>query len=756
MLQGPSSKLVASSPSLAPSQTPSNAPTQPLGSDYELVWSGGTNNVVAGVEYTFHSLFNVSHAYLKVDVFPTNFGDPTTEYVSNITANGIQLSSFCSPHANNGTDFYTCFRDYDVLHLINASTGSLDVRVRASPGVDAYAHDGYLLYVQFTLSGYVFPTGQPTSIPSSYPSSLPTGQPTSLPTATPTSRPSMHPSGSPTSQPTSQPSGSPSGRPSASPSGQPTGLPTAMPTSSSPTFAPTLPPSIPHVWMGGSGYFDAAEKWNHLTVPGSADEVNIFLSSNETIYIPPQSFYLGSLNLSGDGWVIYAALNSTLMVEGQLTYSGGYIKGYSEKSVLSATNCTLIGASKKILQTISLKVLSTFLWLEGDLLLGNATLDSENVAYFDGFSSELQAGEAPSFYAYDSYVGETLNSAVDFRLLFPQGNAVYDLVVGNVVMVSESTLSLDSWPLEVQSDSEAAIYYAYYVGYGEESLSLYNRSISNIDVDSCAEICSAYSWCQSFDYYRAISTCLLSAFSKGDVGGLINSTDENPTHFEKRSAKKSLSSMLLFRNTAFVDQPGLLSEVPFFTASGSSITIMNRASLVLTSGGYIATGSGLNIECATLAILGSSISILDTDLVNASCSGNSTIYLNGGAHYFDGNTFSIPNLLVDNASLTFLSNITFYAWNMSIINSATFGFEGTTSLLNTSSLSLVLGAGIVARNISIIANSVYIDEFSYVSVAGGGEIPGMGVGAGIYDPIAASGGSYGGEAYVMICVCDVL
>ena len=733
-------------PSTSPTPLPSVPPTlQPLGPGYELMWSGGTNDVVAGVDYVFHGLYTVSQAFLKVDVFPTNFGDPSTEYVTNITANGIQLSSYCAPAANNGSQFYTCFRDVDVVQLIDRLSGTLDVRVRASVGVDAYAHNGFLLYVQFTLSGLVFPTGQPTSIPTSMPSSLPTGCPTAQPTSLPTFHPSRYPTGSPTGQPSPTPTGKPSRAPTSQPSERPSAHPTSSPTTLSPTFSPSLPPSVPYMWLGGSGFFDAPEKWNHLKVPGASNQVTIFLNSNEKIYIPSGTIILGSLNYSGDGWIVYAAPTSSILVEGQMTYFGGYINGYGPSSVLSAASCVMMGSSKKILQTISLNVTS-LLWSDGILLLGNATVLSNEVATFSGLSSSVTTKKASSFYNFDDYNGSMLNTGIDFRLAFPPGNAVYDLIVNNAIRVTESTNSFDSWPLEIESDVEAAIYYAYYVGIGNESLSIYSRSIQNIDVDSCADICSAYSWCMSFDYLRTYSSCLLSAFSMRDVGGLVDSVDGLTSHFEKRSMEKAFDSKIMLAGSAVVDYPGLLSQVSTVTADNTNLTIRDAAFLVVTSGGLLAKLSSINIGCATFAIFGSSFYVTDSHLLHASCEGNSSIYINGGVHYFDGNSLQIPILRIENGSLYFPSNITVSASNISVAQAATLYFEGSCNVFNATVANLYLGGSVTAGNITIIAHSLSIDQFSFISALGGGALRGMGLGAGADDPVAASGGSYGGTS----------
>lgn len=230
----PSCRPSTSSPSLVwPTSIPSSVPSTPLPTVtssptlpcYFTSWQGGSNDPVAGVEHTFTGLQPYDHLFLTVEVYQTDY-DTHLEYISLIQANSINVSTYCDPAVECGSDFSTCVYQEDVVHAVES--GSLTVTVKATEEVGYCPYNGFGLYTRITLINNVeigctatpsvapsfvpsvsfYPTPQPTSIPSSGPSSVPSVSPSFLPSS---SRPSVVPTISqhPTWVPSSIPSASP-------------------------------------------------------------------------------------------------------------------------------------------------------------------------------------------------------------------------------------------------------------------------------------------------------------------------------------------------------------------------------------------------------------------------------------------------------------------------------------------------------------------------------------------------------------------
>lgn len=210
------------------------------------MWSGGTNDVRAGVSHTFLNLTSSYPIYLKAEVYATDFSD-SMEYVTSISVNSRVLTHECDPNMDEGGRFFICVKDVNVASDIDAN-GTLTVRITASNLVNLQPYKGYVLFSRLTLSDTFEPTMTPTSVPSSLPTAVPTAIPTSIPTISqlPTSVPTSIPSSIPSSVPTSVPTVS------LPPTSRPSSLPSSIPTAAPSTSFPTLASPFEEKWIGGT------------------------------------------------------------------------------------------------------------------------------------------------------------------------------------------------------------------------------------------------------------------------------------------------------------------------------------------------------------------------------------------------------------------------------------------------------------------------------------------------------------------------
>ena len=119
---GQPSRQPSRQPSQRPSRKPSTQPTAAPTWSRGLSWQGGTNDVLQGISYTFLNLRQPT-VYLRVDVFESDFGNPLTEYVNRISANGHALSKYCAPPypADQSGIFFTCIYDRNVTNFVGRS-----------------------------------------------------------------------------------------------------------------------------------------------------------------------------------------------------------------------------------------------------------------------------------------------------------------------------------------------------------------------------------------------------------------------------------------------------------------------------------------------------------------------------------------------------------------------------------------------------------------------------------------------------------
>lgn len=118
-------------------------------------FEGGTNDVVQGFVHEFQNIDISLYLSVKlfVDVFKTDF-DENSEYISLISANGNEISTFCQPGVACEDGPYACVKNRDVTNLID-NEGKLSILVQGTADVDTCTFYGYKLYVKVFLEGLV-------------------------------------------------------------------------------------------------------------------------------------------------------------------------------------------------------------------------------------------------------------------------------------------------------------------------------------------------------------------------------------------------------------------------------------------------------------------------------------------------------------------------------------------------------------------------------------------------------------------------
>ena len=707
--------------------------------------------MVRGVSHSFSGLAGQT-VYLKVEVYANDYSDPQTEYVSRISANSHVLSTNCSPGEDQGHDFFVCLFDVDVSSLIDARTGTLEIQVVATKEVNSYPYKGKLLYVRLSAYSLMLPTTLPTSAPSSQPTALPSGLPTTQPSSEPTSLPSSLPTTLPTTVPSTLPSGDPTSIPSMEPTGQPTNTPTYGPTSSVPSIVPSFTETAPYVWIGDAYGSDwhSWRNWNRRAPPGSGSTVVIHLLHNQSVQVS-ENVTVATLTLQGDGMIEFVSPGVTIIVTDYFNYVGGGISSkYNGCGIVFQQRASLIHSELRFLRNVTLWNYGIMEWTGGDLVLANSLIhNTKNGTFYIHTEGEISLREASSWYGYQRFDTQVLNVEVDLDMVLPPIGAVYDLVIPDGT-TSHNVNTSHFWPLQVSTSKGAAYYYAHSVGYPRNySVEMYNLTLSSIDVDTCAEACSAVDWCKSFDYLLHTASCLLSYFGAHELGGLSTSSSFQTMsfHFERipsRHKKLSPSSITNEGILTVGEGTACTLEASLNLLGDSVLQLGFGSSVVVRRGGNASALSSLQLCNASLHIESSTFTFDPTTTIENDCiESNSSLVYSGGSHISSANLDSVELSITGNASVA-MPQLPLHTYSSFYITSGTLVIAGNNTI-TLPSLTIKDGGRVDVSSLYVTTEDLFIGEGSVLSASGEGPPAGGGKAPGSDNEYAASGGAYGGR-----------
>jgi hypothetical protein len=742
-----------SKPSVRPTVPPSTLyPTNVYG--FADSWEGGTNNVLKGVQHTFYGLAGFENIFLRVEVYETDFSDPDTEYISKITANHQVLSTKCSPERDKSNRFYLCLSDVNVASAVVEPAGTLSVVTYASPKVNSYNRLGYLLYVKYTVSALQTPTSSPTVIPTSRPTTSPSTIPTALPSAAPTRTPSSLPSRNPTREPSSVPTRSPTVLPSTFPSTTPSVVPTLDPTGSEPSQVPTFLETSPYVWSGGSGSWHVKENWNRRSIPNELSDVIIHLNANDTIFIY-ENATINSLQFTGNGSMILTGNTIVLTILDLLNVTGGVISSsISDRlnGISSMNNTAFSGEFRIYFENITLWNFGYTLWSGADIIMANSNIQNMGKFVIESKEHEtlcLKADTSWSYYTH--YLNSILNVDAQLSIVLPANKAVYDRVVNRTVYPT-SLLSVDVqnsttfWALSVQMNKESAAYYAYDLNTSFLGV-LYNETVDMADSDSCAEKCNSYDWCKSFDYYPYLLYCSMSSFSHIDVGGLteITSNMSLANHYERvpKTAEK-ISHFINMGELSIYGDGNVKFETSIHFLDASATYIHESSNLIVSGGGNATDFAKIFLCNASLSITEGNFEFAENTSITNLCPVRiSNIIFSTGNHQSVSLLSNISVLVQDYATLTFPTSINYQVPRISVSNYASVVIpDGSRVVANV--VNIGSGGALYSGNLSVICDTILIQENSTLTATGMGELMGQGIGQGTDATGGGSGGGHGG------------
>lgn len=761
-----------------PTAVPSTqGPTLPVG--FVDTWEGGTNEVRKGVYHTFYGLRNASSVFLRVEVYETDFSDPITEYVDFIMAGSEVLSRYCSPGADDGTRFYLCLVDSDVLHLVeDDDSGTLTVHVRATWSVNTYQYNGYLLYVRLSVSQDQSPTGMPSSLPSGKPSGQPTTSPTGQPSGLPSSVPSFVPTSNPTPQPSGQPTGKPTGAPTGEPSSAPTRQPSSSPTSSMPTSSPTYSADAVYVWRGGSAAWSNGALWNRRSPPINTSTVEVQLGINETITID-EHVVVKSLSFSGPGVITIAPSGGSLTVLDTFLWTGGNFHSTAQGEV---ANIFLMGNSSfcfskdVYLGFITVENHGNMTWSCGNMIVTNAILQNEVGGSFyitPSAGDTLSIERDVAAVEYDGTLGAILNVDANVRFTYPPGEAVYDVEADAVVRIRETSSVDQFYSLLVESDVQAQSYYHRTGAAGLEAYngSIYDEIIENVDVTTCAKTCKNRDWCKSFDFYKYTSLCYLSRFTAAMAGGLTeiqgNDVSTYAVHYNIKSfrntvvfgtesalaaaaerARNPLNSALINAGRVVVSGGGaVVLDVPLVSSNFSIVDINSFSELRCSLGGTFKYFSVVDVVQGVFVVDGLSGTTMTVEATSAlhSSTRNGTVSVTGAGEFLLLGVVQDVFLEVSECATARMdSDMSSRLRSLTLSEYAAFYGPENNSLYSDLVVALMDNSKLFSRNTTIISEKIVITSTAIINATSLGHKVGWGVGAGIAHLLSASGGSHGG------------
>lgn len=644
------------------------------------------------------------------------------------------------------------------------------------------------------------PIGEPTGAPSRRPVLAPTSRPSGNPTGRPSSIPSQMPSADPSGKPTPVPSISPTtDRPTFAPNAWFEWIPIQDNMVLSNAGHRVYEWADDANWnIGNIPGLDYSE---------TIDKVSIHLNSNEAILIRDH-ITVRNLNITGFGSIYFTGSNASITVtenwicsmqNGRLSSifedesSQMRLLGYSEISALdtdSAYPDTLTITRIHILNEGELN------WRNGNIIGFNATIENDKVG-----SVRINAVQDMSLLTDISkqqfifYPHHILNVAADLHLNLPAGQAIRDIIVPDNVRLrqgrdpdGESTSTEEIWAIKVVTSDESMNYYEKEVNFtqqfaGFNFTNVYEKSFVEVATSyRCAELCLSFSWCVSFDFldgHRVNVTCLLSRYYGFEVGGLtgmMNSLSPTFAHHELDSQLGQLSNISLsaggggpFRLINYGDMliaggREVTMDVFISAEESATITIVHNASVVLKHGAILADSASLNICSGSVTVSGGVLSANSSDVVLFSdCSMRG---VTGGMLKVSGSdsaviahniAASLSNIYLhlDNGAAVYMYHrlgvdVRFNELRISGGSSLLlFGLPSLAdlgTLLNVSGDVIVEGDGseILARNLTIFADTVTVGVGARISSSGLGFSAGEGIGPGSNHSYSASGGSHGG------------
>ena len=610
-----------------------------------------------GVTHTFTQLnrkIALSEIFLTVEVYPTNFRYPKSQYISVISANSHILSNYSFPLKNSNNDFFISLAERNVTNFVEnkIAGGSLTVRVAATRKVNTYPYNGYLLYVRFRIEGIRSPTSYPTSVPTSYPSSRPSGQPTSTPTSLPSSLPSSRPSSLPSSTPTSFPSLIPSGVPSSQPSGQPTSQPTTQPSISYPSSFPSYNnPNSPFEFTYGNfsnkigSNWHVRTNWNRHNVPSENSTVILKLNNNEKVYIT-ENIEIRDLVISGNGMLIIFE-NVVVTINNLFELNNCDIKGVNniyQKLILNSTfpiikllkNGIISSINGSSLESVILENNGKLTISPGNLYLSNSTIlntINSQITFLTTPGIKNVLKKNPNFDYYQSYEYSKLNSKNILKNILPPGTGLFDIQIPDAYLVENSgILKRDFFGFEVGSDNSAIEYYNNITNYNNYNKTLYMKIINNINLIDCSILCLQIYNCLSFDYNDYAKNCYLSEFSNENLGGLI--PDLKFTHYEiTKILPNPLNSYLQIFGKMSVNNTGIL-DIDVSTDFGTNSSLLSHTRANINFYGKISTKPYFSAE-----LCGGKISF--------SAGNQENTVKNNFTNYYDTSGYNITNKYYD-------------------------------------------------------------------------------------------------------------
>lgn len=758
--RSPTSRPSTASPTAVPTRTaapstqsPTARPTTQsptLSPNFIEQWEGGTNNVAAGVAYTFNGLRNVSSVYLKVEVYKTDFSDAALEYVSSITAGPSQLSSYCSPRVDRGGGFYTCLYDINVKNIV-ASDGTLTVTTKATEYVNAYKYNGFYLYVRYTISTHFSPTTQPTGQPTGQPSGQPTGQPSGQPSSQPTGLPSGQPSVEPSGQPYASPTGQPSGQPTIEPTGQPTGQPTSMPTSSMPTILPTYSEDSPFLWLGGSGNWEDGHMWNKRHAPKKATDVAIVdLGRNEVLRINVP-VVIGNLSFSGDGYILFAGSVSNLtLTEGFSWFSGSLVSSSNRYAVVATAGAARVCTQDRVfLRYVELVNEGSLVFDCGSIVFSNATLYN-SVGSIMTISSTVTMERDVSFDLYDESPSSILNVDANIRFNLPVQTAPFDLFAPRTLRIVQTNSSTQEYTVSAESNERMAEIFleSGAPGLVPTNKTIYEYVLENTDENACGKICTTIPWCNSFDIFRAAELCYLSRFKASDLGGLTTlDGDTNVTsHFEVRAqAYMNAEKSSTLRNDGRLYFTSAIANLDVFVAGTGKIYSVDSTVRYDRGADLTAFGTAVDLVRSSATVSGKVSFQLGTNAIVKSSTASGTLTFDGGIGVIGGGMENIHFIATDSSVVSFdsiarnHSFLSFEGRNDTVIN-----FLSEVLINVAEEFSVSTNSSVAARNAIITSDSVRVFYNSSITADGMGFASNLGPGAGASHSTSGGGASYGG------------
>ena len=182
--------------------------------------------------------------------------------------------------------------------------------------------------------------------------------------------------------------------------------------------------SFSTIWNGGSGDFDDGLCWKGGIVPSSTDSAVVKLLKSDILTIR-RNHSLASLIFNGTGTIIFKFPNTTLKLN-SFYFSGGII---SQRSTLGCISCKstltfkkgFFSASEKRLFSVDLVNLKKLRWSSGSIVLGNSFIvNTPNSSIIADSKNLLYLTFDHSYYSFNSYPNEVLNSEINLLTTIPQ------------------------------------------------------------------------------------------------------------------------------------------------------------------------------------------------------------------------------------------------------------------------------------------------------------------------------------------------